>query len=108
MVSSWFVSFIHADAFADLTDSFMLDCPTDSDPTETCLGFNATIALSVLNETGLDQAAFTEKFQSAINAKLESGWLAENFNIVDDDVNWGKDSYRERMSVSGRAHESTE
>ena len=37
--------------------------------------------MSVLNGTGLDQAAFTEKFQNAFKAKLESGWLAENFNI---------------------------
>ena len=37
--------------------------------------------MSVLNGTGLDQTAFTEKFQNAFNAKLESGWLAENFNI---------------------------
>lgn len=61
--------------------SFLADCSTESDPTATCLDYNTTIILSVLNETGLDQAAFVEKFQSAFNAKLESGWLAENFNI---------------------------
>ena len=40
--------------------------------------------------------------------QLNQPLLEENFNIVDDDVNWGKDSYRERLSVSNRAHETTE
>ena len=34
-----------------------------------------------MNQTGLDRASIIEKFQNAIDAKIEKGWMEQNFDI---------------------------
>ncbi|KAL7520730.1 hypothetical protein ACHAWX_005440 [Stephanocyclus meneghinianus] len=63
-----------------------VECPNtgggSSTPQSMCLDFNSTILLPIVNETDRSPETISVIFQNAMYAKIEEGWLTENFNLT--------------------------